>query len=198
MAFSIAIFASGSGTNARTLLEHFAGLRDIKVVWIASGNPEAKVLDTAQAYEVPSSVLNREEFQRATPIIESLQRKKVDLLVLAGFMWKLPAALVDAYAGRIINTHPALLPAHGGKGMYGIRVHRSVLAHGDRESGFTAHYVTREYDEGPIIEQVKCPVYPKDTPETLQNRVKSLERTYFPEIVERVARDLMKQKAPHD
>ncbi len=162
----------------------------IRVVWLASGDPEAEVLEKAKTHGIPASVFNKKQFLEGTAVIRALREKDIDLLVLAGFMWKLPPKLVDAYAGRIINTHPALLPAHGGKGMYGIHVHRAVIRNGERKSGFTAHYVTHEYDAGPVIGRIKCRVYPGDTPESLQERVKALEKTFFPYIVELEARSI--------
>ncbi len=181
----LAVFASGSGTNAQNLIEHFNKTFDKRVVMVLSNNPDAYVLKRAARLGVPARVFNREEL-RSGQVLRILQENAVDFVVLAGFLWLIPLSLTEAYRGRIVNIHPALLPKYGGKGMYGLRVHAAVLENGEKESGITIHYVNEQYDRGDIIFQARCPVMPDDTPERLQERVHRLEYEHFPAVVERL------------
>ncbi|MFH1159385.1 MAG: phosphoribosylglycinamide formyltransferase [bacterium] len=184
----IAIFASGSGTNAQRIIEYFREFPHSTVSLVLSNNPDAYVLTRAKNLKVPAVVFNRQDFYHSNYILDILSVQGIDFLVLAGFLWLIPDYLLRAYPSRILNIHPALLPKYGGKGMYGMRVHEAVLASGDKESGITIHFVNKHYDEGQIIFQAKCPVEPGDTPETLANRVHELEYRDYPEVIEKVIR----------
>ena len=177
------MFASGSGTNAQNLIEHFNKTFDKRVVLVLSNNPEAYVLERAVRLGVPARVFSREDLKTGR-VLRILQENAVDFVVLAGFLWLIPAEITAAYRNRIVNIHPALLPKYGGKGMYGLHVHEAVLENGENESGITIHYVNEKYDSGDIIFQARCPVMPDDTPERLQERVHRLEYEHFPKVVE--------------
>ncbi|KPK87584.1 MAG: phosphoribosylglycinamide formyltransferase, partial [Bacteroides sp. SM23_62_1] len=161
----IAIFASGSGTNAQKIIEYFAHHPSIGVSMILSNKKDAYVLVRAEQFNIPSIVFDRQTFTESDDILKLLQKNEIDFIVLAGFLWLVPVYLIRAFPNRIINIHPALLPKYGGKGMYGIHVHEAVLTSGDEESGISIHYVNEAYDEGAIIFQAKCEVLPDDTPE---------------------------------
>jgi phosphoribosylglycinamide formyltransferase-1 len=182
----IALFASGTGTNSQNIIDHFRHHAGIRVSLIACNNPGAGVLGIAAKENIPQLILDREKFFRGNAYVEELKEKKIDFLVLAGFLWKIPRALVEAYRGRIINIHPSLLPKYGGKGMYGRHVHESVLTAGDPQTGITIHYVDELYDHGQVIFQAFCPVDPADTADTLAQKVHRLEYTHFPKIIEEV------------
>lgn len=181
----IAIFASGSGTNAQRLMEHFATNPVAQVVLVVSDQPKAGVIQRAWDMGVPSYLFGAAQLRDGT-LLRELRDQRIDLLVLAGFMRLIPAELVQAFPQRILNIHPALLPKYGGKGMYGMHVHRAVIAAGETESGITIHYVNERYDEGEQLLQVKCPVLPDDTPESLAERIHGLEHAHYPGVVERV------------
>lgn len=184
----IAIFASGTGTNSRRIIDHFRHHPDIRVSMIVCNRPGAGVLDIAAKEQIPQLMVDKEKFFRGNAYVDELREKDIDFLVLAGFLWKIPAALVAAFRGRIINIHPALLPKYGGKGMYGQRVHEAVITAGDLQTGITIHYVDELYDHGQVIFQAACPVEPTDTPETLAQKVHKLEWAHFPDIIEGVIR----------
>jgi phosphoribosylglycinamide formyltransferase-1 len=186
----IAIFASGSGTNAARIMSHFCDSDMAEVALVLSNNPEAKVLERATGFGVRTSVFDRETFYNSTEIPDLLGQLGTDLIVLAGFLWLVPAALIRAYPGRIVNIHPALLPRYGGKGMYGRHVHEAVLANGEKESGISIHFVNEVYDEGRIILQVKCPVEPGDTPESLAARIHELEYEHYPLVIEKLLEEM--------
>jgi len=188
----MAVFASGSGTNAENLIEHFNKTFDKRVVMVLSNNAEAYVLKRAEHLGVPTEVFTRQEL-REGKVLRRLLGNDIDFVVLAGFLWLVPQNIIDAYRNRIVNIHPALLPKYGGKGMYGHHVHEAVLANGDKESGITIHYVNEKYDSGDIIFQARCPVMPDDTPGTLQQRVHALEYEHFPRVVEMLIVDLEKK-----
>jgi phosphoribosylglycinamide formyltransferase-1 len=182
----IAIFASGNGTNAQRIIEYFQGSHKVTIGLILTNNPQAFVLERAKQAKIPTLCFNRKEFYDSNFILDILSVQGISFIVLAGFLWLIPEYLLNAYKGNIINIHPALLPKYGGKGMYGMRVHEAVIQSGDKESGITIHHVNQHYDEGQIIFQVKCPVEPGDTPESLAERVHQLEYKYFPEVIESV------------
>ncbi len=182
----IAIFASGSGTNAENIIRYFANSETIKVEVVLSNNRQVGVHERAKRLGVPSFVFSRDEFEKGTSVLTLLDRYHTDLIVLAGFMCKVSAPLLNAYPNRIINIHPALLPNFGGKGMYGMHVHEAVVASGAKETGITIHYVNEFYDEGTIIFQASCPVTPSDTPEEVATKVHALEYAHFPKIIEQV------------
>lgn len=179
----IAILASGSGSNAQCLVEHFHGHAAAEVVLIGCDQPNAGVLQRAWDLGMPSYLFNGAQLKDGT-VLHELQGLRVDLIVLAGFLRLIPAAMVQAFPGRIVNIHPSLLPKYGGKGMYGQRVHESVIASGERESGITIHLVNEHYDEGEHLFQARCPVLPEDTPETLAQRIHTLEHGHLPRVVE--------------
>ena len=181
----LAVLASGSGTNAQNLIEHFNKTFDKRVVLVLSNNPNAYVLQRAERLKVPAVVFSREEL-REGKVLDVLRAYSVDFIVLAGFLWLVPGNIIAAYRNRIVNIHPALLPKYGGKGMYGHYVHEAVLQNGEKESGITIHYVNEQYDSGDIIFQARCPVMADDTPERLQERVHRLEYEHFPKVVESV------------
>jgi phosphoribosylglycinamide formyltransferase 1 len=187
---NIAIFASGSGTNAQRIIEYFSGNPKISVALILSNKPDAYVLVRAKNLNVPAVVFDRHSFNETDDIIKLLKKEKIDFIVLAGFLWMVPVNLILAYPGRIINIHPALLPKYGGKGMYGEQVHEAVIQSGDKVSGISIHYVNEKYDEGDIIFQVKCEVLQNDTPNSLAQRVHQLEYKHYPEVIEKLVRGL--------
>lgn len=183
---NIAIFASGTGSNAENLIKYFSTKNTGKVVLVLSNKPHAPVLERAAKLGVESVIFDREQFYTSEEVLKMLIDRQVDFLVLAGFLWFIPEYLTHAFDRRIINIHPALLPAYGGKGMYGDRVHSAVIEAGEKESGITIHYVNEVYDSGDIIFQARCPVYPDDDIHSLASRVHELEYRYFPQIVEEV------------
>lgn len=180
----IAIFASGSGSNAQKIMEHFKYADDAEVALVLSNNPEAYVLQRADNFEIPSHIFDKQEFYQTDNVVEILKRLDVDLVVLAGFLWLVPENLLKAYPNKIINIHPALLPKHGGKGMYGDRVHKAVLAAGDEEHGITIHFVNENFDEGEVIYQGRFKVEKDDTLETIKFKGQQLEHLHYPKVVE--------------
>lgn len=182
---NIAIFASGSGSNALRILEHFSASNVAQVVLIVASKPNAGVLKHAENFGVESLVLEKDTYADGS-FLRELKSRSIDFIALAGFLWKVADYLLNAYANQIVNIHPSLLPKHGGKGMYGMWVHRSVIDSGDEKSGITIHYVNGNYDEGAIIFQAECEVLPNDTAETLAARVLKLEHEHFPIIIEKV------------
>lgn len=183
MSVKIAIFASGSGSNAENIIRYFQGNKAVVFPLILSNNLKAYVHERARNLNVDSCTFSKDEFQDGKKIIQILQEKNIDVLILAGFMLKIPQILIEAYPERIINIHPALLPKFGGKGMYGDYVHKAVVAAGENESGITIHYVNENYDEGNIIFQKKCDVNPDDTYEMVAQKVHALEYQYYPVVI---------------
>ena len=182
----IAIFASGTGTNAARIIDAFRGKETVGVALVVCNNPSAGVLDIASSEEIPVLLLDRTRFLKGDGYLDDLRKADIDWLVLAGFLWKMPPVLVDAYRDRIVNIHPALLPRHGGKGMYGKHVHEAVLKAGDRETGITIHLVDERYDHGRTLFQARTPVEDGDTPETLARKVRTLEHLHYPEVIEKL------------
>ncbi|MFD0793549.1 phosphoribosylglycinamide formyltransferase [Mucilaginibacter litoreus] len=180
----IAIFASGSGSNAQKIMEHFKRSADAEVVLILTNNPQAYVLQRADNFEIPSHIFNRHEFYETEEVISLLKNLQVDLIVLAGFLWLVPQSLLAAFPNKIINLHPALLPKYGGKGMYGDHVHKAILAAGEEESGITIHFVNAEFDEGEIIHQSRFKIEPGDTLEMVKFKGQQLEHHHFPKVIE--------------
>jgi phosphoribosylglycinamide formyltransferase-1 len=181
---NIAIFASGSGTNAEQIILHFKGSKAGRVKRLLSNKSDAYALVRAERYGVPTLIFSRDEFYNTNRIPDLLIKEKIDLVVLAGFLWLIPVNLIQAFPDRIINIHPALLPKYGGKGMYGMKVHQSVIDSGDKESGISIHLVNEKYDEGKIIFQARCKIEQEDTPESLAQKVHQLEYEYFPKVIE--------------
>ena len=178
---NLAIFASGSGTNAENITKYFQTHPHISVGKIFANRPNAYVLKRAEKLEVPATVFNKEAFKDRT-FLKKLEG--IDYIILAGFLWLIPPYLLEAFPNKIINIHPALLPKFGGKGMYGDRVHQAVLDAGEKESGITIHLVNEKYDEGEVLFQEKCQVDPQDTPETLARKIHALEHECFPKVIE--------------
>ena len=181
---NIAIFASGSGTNAENIIRYFSNKNGVKVSLVLSNKLQALVLKRAEALNIPSVFFNHSDFYDTGAVSDYLATYKIDFIVLAGFLWLVPGNIIEKYKGRIINIHPALLPAHGGKGMYGEAVHRAVIADHDPESGITIHYVNQMYDEGDIIFQARCSVDPDETPGSLAEKVHALEYMHYPRVIE--------------
>jgi phosphoribosylglycinamide formyltransferase 1 len=187
---NIAIFASGSGTNAENIINHFNGGDVAKVVIVLSENSNAFVLERAHKLNITAVYFPLDDLKNGR-VLEILRLNNVDFIVLAGFLKLFPSSIIEMYQQRIVNIHPALLPKYGGKGMYGAKVHQSVIESGEKESGITIHYVNQKYDEGGIIFQAKCPVLENDTPESLAQRIHNLEYEFFPITIEKIlkARD---------
>lgn len=180
----IAVFASGSGTNAEKIFQHFKGHKHAEVSLLCCNKPGAYVLERAQRLGITSHVFSRDEFYNSTVVSDRLKAEGIDLIVLAGFMWLVPDYMVADFENRIINIHPALLPKFGGKGMYGMHVHNAVKQAGETESGITIHFVNNHYDEGNIIEQFTCHLTPSDTPEDIARKVQKLEHENYPKVID--------------
>ena len=185
MLIHLAIFASGSGTNAQKIIDRFINHPRIRVALVVCNRPEAGVLGIASASAIPTLLIARERFLRGDAYLPELKAQQIDWIILAGFLWKLPPALVEAYPSHILNIHPALLPAYGGKGMYGHFVHEAVVAAGEPASGITIHLVDEHYDHGKTVFQASCPLDPGETAESLARKVQALEHRYYPEVIER-------------
>lgn len=187
---NIAILASGSGSNAENIANYFASSPEVNISLIISNNPNAYVLERAKRLGIASLVVPKTEFTAADKLIATLKEHNIDFIVLAGFLLLVPAKLIEAYPGRIVNIHPALLPKHGGKGMYGDNVHKAVVAAGDKESGITIHLIDEHYDKGTTFFQAKCPVEPTDTPDDVAAKVHALEYEHFPRVIGEILKTL--------
>lgn len=181
---NIAIFASGSGSNAENIIRYFQKSGSAQVSLVLSNKSDAYVLERAHRLRVPCNVFPKEDWIAGDEILAVLQEARIDFIVLAGFLFRVPDLLLHAYPYKIINIHPALLPKYGGKGMYGDRVHQAVVTAGEKESGITIHYINEHYDEGAIIFQASCPVLPSDTPEEVASKVHALEYAHYPHVIE--------------
>jgi phosphoribosylglycinamide formyltransferase-1 len=186
----IAIFASGSGSNAQKIMEHFKRHAEAEVVLILTNNAQAYVLQRADNFEIPSHIFTRHEFYDTDDIIRMLKTLQVDLIVLAGFLWLVPQTLLAAFPNKIINLHPALLPKYGGKGMYGDNVHQAILDAGEEESGITIHFVNTQFDEGEIIHQSKFKIEPGDNLEMVKFKGQQLEHLHFPKVIENLLKKM--------
>lgn len=186
----IAIFASGSGSNAQKIMEHFKNNEEAEVTLVLTNNPEAYVLQRADNFEIPTHIFDRSEFRDTDEIVSLLRNLEIDLIVLAGFLWLIPKNLIEAFPNRIINIHPSLLPAYGGKGMYGDHVHKSVLSNKETESGITIHYVNERFDDGEIIYQGRFKIEPTDDLEMVKFKGQQLEHTHFPRVVENLLKKM--------
>jgi phosphoribosylglycinamide formyltransferase-1 len=180
---NIAIFASGNGTNAQRIIDYFKGNDEIRVVLILSNKTDAFVLKRAEQAGIPTRTFTPQILRDNAEILKYLDQFDVNFIVLAGFLLLMPTAIIQRFQNRIVNIHPALLPAYGGKGMYGDNVHKAVIANGETESGITIHYVNENYDDGAIIFQARCPVLKVDSSETLAARIHQLEYDHFPRII---------------
>ncbi len=184
--YNIAIFASGIGSNAEKIITYFKSSEKISIALLVSNNKEAGVLNIAKKNNIPIQIIEKENFFKGDAYLSELEKYQVNFIVLAGFLWKIPLKLIHAFPHAIINIHPALLPAYGGKGMYGMRVHESVIAHHEIQSGITIHYVDEIYDHGKIIFQEKCNIEKNETPDSLAAKIHQLEHTYFAPQIEKL------------
>lgn len=183
---NIAIFASGSGSNARKIMEYFQSSGVGRVVLVVCNRKNAGVIGIAAEFGVPVQMIDRNLFYESERLLDVLESCRTDFIALAGFLWLIPGYLIKAYPDRIVNIHPALLPKYGGHGMYGHHVHEAVKAAGDQESGPTIHFVNEHYDEGDIIFQTSCRLSPEDTPEDIARKVLSLEHEHYPRVIEQL------------
>ena len=186
---NIAIFASGSGSNAENIIRYFQENDLVRVSLVLSNRSDAYVLQRAQRLGIPSEVFPKTEWLSGECILDRLREYHIDFIVLAGFLVRVPDCLLHAYPDKIINIHPALLPKFGGKGMYGDRVHEAVVAAGETESGITIHYINEHYDEGDVIFQAKCQVLPDDTPGQVAAKVHELEYKFFPAVIDKLLKE---------
>ncbi len=182
----IAIFASGAGSNTAAIIEYFRHHETICVALIVCNKPGAGVLAIAEKENVPSLLIVKEEFNRGHGYLPNLKEHRIDFIVLAGFLWKIPSVLIQAFPNAIINIHPALLPNFGGRGMYGMNVHSAIIGSNQKESGITIHYVDEQYDNGDIIFQERLAISEKETPESLAKKIHMLEHQHFPRVIEQV------------
>lgn len=180
---NIAIFASGAGSNARAIIDSLKGDKHARVALIVANRAEAGVLEIAEQEAISFAIVGKDEWLDEEIMLGLLQYHQVKFIVLAGFLWLVPPYLIKAYPHKIVNIHPALLPAHGGKGMYGNKVHEAVKVAGDTESGITVHYVNERFDEGEIIFQARCPLTDADTPEDIKQKVQALEHEHYPQVI---------------
>lgn len=186
---NIVIFASGAGSNAQKIIDHFRNHLNVKIAMIVCNNPKAGVIDIADRENIPVLMIAKNDFLQ-TGYLQKIKVVQPDLIILAGFLWKIPEALITAFPKKIINIHPALLPAHGGKGMYGNAVHAAVIGAKEKQSGITVHYVDEKYDNGKIIFQTSCEVTENDTAESLSKKIHLLEHQFYPKTIE----SLLKEK----
>jgi phosphoribosylglycinamide formyltransferase-1 len=187
---NIAILASGAGSNAQKILEYFSDRMDIAVRLIISNKKEAGVLNIAKLASIDTFVVTRDTFYSTTDLLVELNKRNIDFIVLAGFLWLIPPYLIQHYPDRIINIHPALLPKYGGKGMYGHFVHEAVHLAKDTHSGITIHFVNEKYDEGSIVFQERCEILPSDQPEDIAKKVQVLEHSYYPTVIDQLVSSL--------
>ncbi len=181
----IIIFASGSGTNAENIIKYFSNTQIAKVVSVFTNNASAKVIDRAKNHQIPVEIFSKNELLERN-ILQKVQEIDPDLIVLAGFLLKFPENIIEQYPNKIINIHPALLPNYGGKGMYGMHIHRAIVNNKEKETGISIHYVNENYDEGAIIFQANVALTDEDTPETVAEKIHELEQKHFPEIIHRI------------
>lgn len=189
----IAIFASGSGSNAQRITEYFSENQSVSIELFLTNNPQAGVIERGRKLHIPTLIFDKYTFSKTEKILAILQKQEIDLIILAGFLWLIPEYLVKAYPNKIINIHPALLPKYGGKGMWGHFVHEAVVANKESESGITIHYVNEHYDEGGIIFQASCEIIETDTPEDVAHKVQILEHQHFPKVIEELVEKISNQ-----
>jgi len=184
----IIVFASGSGTNAENIIKYFSQIEIAKVVSIFTNNASAKVIERAKNHDIPVEIFSKNELLERN-VLQKIQEIDPDLIVLAGFLLKFPENIIEQYPNKIINIHPALLPSYGGKGMYGMHIHRAIVNNKEKETGISIHYVNENYDEGGIIFQQNVALTDEDTPETVAEKIHELEQKHFPEIIHRILED---------
>lgn len=183
--YNIAIFASGAGSNARRIIEYFHHHPFISIALVVCNKPGAGVINIAESHQVPVLMIEKEHFFRGDGYTDELRNFKIDVIVLAGFLWKVPSTLIQAYPGKILNIHPALLPSYGGKGLYGRFVHESVIAAGEKQSGISIHVVDEQYDHGDVLFQATVDVQASDNPDTLAEKIHKLEHEHYPRQIEK-------------
>jgi phosphoribosylglycinamide formyltransferase-1 len=186
----IAIFASGSGSNAQKIMEYFKKHQDAEIAIVLTNNPEAYVLQRADNFEIPSHIFDKQEFYKTDDIVKLLKNLQIDLIVLAGFLWLIPENLLKAFPNKIINIHPALLPKYGGKGMYGDKVHQAILDAGEEESGITIHFINENFDEGEPIHQSRFKIEKGDDIEMIKFKGQQLEHLHYPKVVEQLLKKM--------
>lgn len=182
----IILFASGSGSNVENIANYFKLRKDVTICCVLTNKSDAKVIERCNRLEINALFFNRQAFSKSDFILNMLQSLEPDLIVLAGFLWKIPEAITNAFPKQIINIHPALLPKYGGKGMYGMNVHNAVKKQKETETGITIHYVNAQYDEGAIIKQAKASIANNDTAEDIASKVHQLEYEYFPKVIDEI------------
>lgn len=182
----LAVFASGSGSNAENIAKYFSDNQNVKISVVISNNPEAGVHQRMEKLGIPTVTFSKEDFAAEESVLKVLSDYAIDWIILAGFLKKISGAILQAYPNRIVNIHPALLPKYGGKGMYGMRVHEAVVDAKEKETGITIHYINENYDEGPAIFQATCPVLPTDAPADVADKVHQLEYAHFPQVIEQL------------
>lgn len=185
---NLVIFASGAGSNAQNIINYYKENQDVKIVLIVCNNPKAGVLDIAHKENIPLLMITKNEFLQ-TGYLKKINAYHPNLIILAGFLWKIPEVLIASFPQKIINIHPALLPAHGGKGMYGNAVHNAVISAKEKQSGITIHYVDEKYDNGKIIRQERCEVTEDDTAESLSKKIHKLEHEFYPKTIDDLLHD---------
>jgi phosphoribosylglycinamide formyltransferase-1 len=182
----LAIFVSGSGTNMQRIANYFKNHPQIEMSLVVCNNPDAGAIARAESLGIPLMMIDKKSFKNPEPLTAELFKKQIDWIILAGFLWLIPKVLIQAYPNKIVNIHPALLPAYGGKGMYGEKVHQAVIQNGEKQSGITIHFVNEHYDAGAIIFQQQLELQADETPESLAQRIHELEYKYYPEVIEKV------------
>jgi len=182
----IVIFASGSGTNAENIIKFFHNRDNASVIQVLTNNPRAKVIDRCNKLNVSCLSFNRIAFNKSNDLLNVLKSSQPDLIVLAGFLWKIPETILKQFPNKIINIHPALLPKYGGKGMYGTHVHEAVVSNNEKVSGITIHYVNEDYDDGATIFQAECSVSSNDTAEVVASKIHDLEMIHFPRVIDSI------------
>lgn len=183
---NVAIFASGEGTNAQTIIDYFRNSSRVKVALVVSNRASANVLNRARENGIPTLIIERTGFYESDRVIQELKNQGIDFIVLAGFLWMIPESLVKAFPNKIVNIHPALLPKFGGKGMFGMHVHNAVIQAKEKVSGISIHFVNEKYDEGKLIRQFACEVAKDETPESLAQKIQQLEHAHFPKVIEQL------------
>jgi len=191
--YHIAIFASGAGSNALRIIEHFKNNSSVFIKLVLCNKPTAGVLQIADDNNIEKILIEKDHFFQSDFYIHLLKEKNIDLIVLAGFLWKIPINMIHAFPEKIINIHPALLPKYGGKGMYGAHVHEAVIAAKEPKSGITIHLVDEQYDHGKHLLQAECSIDEYDTPDTLAQKIHTLEHRYFPKTIEKYIEELRKK-----
>lgn len=186
----IAIFASGSGSNAQKIMEYFKKHQDAEIAIVLTNNSEAYVLQRADNFEIPSHIFDKHEFYKTDDIVKLLKNLQINLIVLAGFLWLIPDNLLKAFPNKIINIHPALLPKYGGKGMYGDKVHQAILDAGEEESGITIHYINEQFDEGESIHQSRFKIEQGDDIEMIKFKGQQLEHLHYPKVVDQLLKKM--------